>query len=123
MEENKKRRRRRHPSDFKARAVAACQVPGASLAGVALDWHLNANLLRRWVKEAIIKTALISDDGAATPEKAPTFVPVTITGPKSGSAVERPIRVQVRKRGLRLTIEWPVSAAGACAGWLQELLG
>lgn len=123
MEGNKKRRRRRHPAEFKARAVAACQVPGASLAGVALDWQLNANLLRRWVKEAIIKTALISGDEAATAERAPTFVPVAITSQKSGGAAERPIRVQVRKRGLRLTIEWPVSAAGACAGWLQELLG
>ncbi len=123
MEENKKRRRRRHPEEFKAQVVAACQVPGASLAGVALDWQLNANLLRRWVKEAMIKTALISGDEAARPEKAPTFVPVAITGPKSAGTIERRIRVQVRKRGLRLTIEWPVSAAGACAGWLQELLG
>ena len=74
MEENKKRRRRRHPADFKARAAAACQVPGASLVGVASEWQLNANLLRRWVKEAIIKTALISGDGVK-PEKAPTFGP------------------------------------------------
>ena len=88
MQENKKRRRRRHPEDFKAQAVAACQVPGASLAGVALEWQLNANLLRRWVKEAIVKTALISGD-AATPEKTPTFVPVALAGPKSGGVVDR----------------------------------
>ena len=123
MEANKKRRRRRHPADFKARAVAACQVPGASLAGVALELQLNANMLRHWVKRAGSKTALMSGGGSFAPEKTPTFVPVAITAPKPSGQPERPIRVQVRKRGLRLTIEWPVAAAGSCAGWLQELLG
>ena len=122
MEENKKRRRRRHPADFKAQAVAACQVPGASLAGVALERRLNANLLRRWVNEAVARTALISDSSTPVAEKTPTFVPVAITGPRPIGQPERPIRIQVRKRGLRLTIDWPAAAAGACAGWLQELL-
>ena len=124
MEEKNKRRRRRHSADFKARAVAACQAPGASLAGVALEWQLNANLLRRWVNEAVGKMALVSAEHSAALDKgAPTFVPVAITGPRPAAQSERPIRVQVRKRGLRLTIEWPTSAAGFCAGWLQELLG
>ena len=123
MEEKKKRRRRQHSRDFKAQAVAACQAPGASLAGVALEWRLNANLLRRWVNEAVGRTALISTGDSAAPQSAPSFVPVGIAGPKSSTPAERPIRIQVRKRGLRLTIEWPASAAGVCAGWLQELLG
>ena len=29
--------------------VAACRKPGVSIAAVALDYRLNANLLRRWV--------------------------------------------------------------------------
>ena len=36
--------------------------------------------------------------------------------------LERPIRVQVRRRGLRVTIEWPTMAADHCAAWLKELL-
>jgi transposase-like protein len=121
MQENSKRRRRRHPAEFKARAVAACQVPGASLAGVALEWQLNANLLRRWVNESVRKTALVAP--AMTEKPASSFVPVAITGSRSTTQPERPIRVQVRRRGLRLSIEWPASAAGICARWLQELLG
>jgi hypothetical protein len=31
--------------------------------------------------------------------------------------------VQVRRRGLRVTIEWPTMAAEHCASWLKELLG
>jgi len=123
MEEKKRRRRRQHSEEFKAQAVAACQVPGASLAGVALEWRLNANLLRRWVNEAVGRTALISSGDSPAPQGAAAFVPVAITGQKSGAPAERPIRIQVRKRGVRLTIDWPASAAEACAAWLQELLG
>jgi transposase len=116
------RRRRRHSEDFKAQSVAACRVPGASLAGVALERKLNANLLRRWVNEAVMKTALVPGDGTSVPEKSPTFVPVAIIGPKTTAHPERAIRIQVRRRGLRLTIEWPASAGGSCAAWLQDLL-
>lgn len=91
--------------------------------GTSLELQVNANLLRHWVKRAASKTALISGGGGFAPEKIPSFVPVTLTAPKSSGPAEHPIRVQVRKRGLRLTIEWPLAAAGACAGWSQELLG
>lgn len=39
------RKRRRFTAAFKARVVEACQQPGASVAGVALEHSLNANLV------------------------------------------------------------------------------
>lgn len=36
---------------FKAELVAMCQKPGASIAALALQHGLNANLLHRWLKE------------------------------------------------------------------------
>lgn len=46
-------RRRRHFSrEFKANIVAACLEPGVSVSRIALDNQLNANLLRRWIREA-----------------------------------------------------------------------
>ncbi|WP_193789185.1 transposase, partial [Paraburkholderia atlantica] len=47
-----RRRRRRYSVEFKAQVVAACRRPGVSLAAIALDHWLNANLLRRWVEQA-----------------------------------------------------------------------
>ncbi|MPW11430.1 transposase, partial [Paraburkholderia sp. CNPSo 3155] len=47
-----RRRRRRYSVEFKAQVVAACRRPGVSLAAIALDHRLNANLLRRWVEQA-----------------------------------------------------------------------
>lgn len=38
--------RRRHGAEFKAKVLAACDEPGASISGVALAHSLNANLVR-----------------------------------------------------------------------------
>jgi transposase-like protein len=52
------RRRRPHSDEFKARAVASCMQPGMSMAAVAMAHGVNANLLRRWVREAEMKPRL-----------------------------------------------------------------
>ena len=52
MQPKEKRRRRRHTAAFKAAAVAACRKPGASVAAIALELQLNANMLRAWIKES-----------------------------------------------------------------------
>src|SRR5262245_58073587 len=51
-----RRRRRLHSDEFKADAVAACTQPGVSMAAVALTRGINANLLRRWVREAELRS-------------------------------------------------------------------
>ncbi len=40
--------RRRHGAEFKAKVLADCDEPGASISGVALAHGLNANLVRQW---------------------------------------------------------------------------
>jgi transposase len=122
MDANDRRRRRRHSALFKAEAVAACQVAGASVAGIALERQINANLLRRWIKEAVSKSALAPSTRGSSQEKPLAFLPVAITTSKPAGEPQRPIRVQVRKRSLRVTIEWPTAASGSCAAWLRELL-
>lgn len=44
--------RRRYDPGSKERLVAACLEPGVSISGLALAHGINANLLRRWVKDA-----------------------------------------------------------------------
>ena len=122
MDAKDRRRRRRHSAVFKAEVVAACQVAGASVAGIALERQINANLLRRWIKEALSKSALATSTRVSSQDKTPPFLPVTITASKPTGDSQRPIRVQVRKRSLQVTIEWPTAASGSCAAWLRELL-
>jgi transposase len=93
------------------------------VAGVALERQINANLLRRWIKGAESKRALVAGDGRRSPEKPPAFLPVAITASKPTGESQHPIRVQVCKKSLRITIEWPTTASGSCAAWLRELLG
>lgn len=46
-----RRTRRSYSAQFKAQLVAACQQPGASVAALAREHGMNANLLHRWRRE------------------------------------------------------------------------
>lgn len=111
-----RRRRRKHSDEFKADAVAAASQPGVSMASVALARGINANLLRRWVRDAeevpgrALKQAL--------PSAAAAFVPVRV--PQSAPSGE--IRIDVRRGSTAITVWWPMAAAAQCASWLRELL-
>ena len=96
--------------------MAAASQPGVSMASVALARGINANLLRRWVRDAeevpgrALKQAL--------PSAAAAFVPVRV--PQSASSGE--IRIDVRRGSTTITVSWPMAAAAQCASWLRELL-
>jgi transposase len=61
--------RRRYDPGSKERLVAACLEPGVSISGLALTHGINANLLRKWVKDA--REAGFSAGSASSP-----FIPV-----------------------------------------------
>jgi transposase len=116
-----RRRRRQHSELFKAEAVGACQQEGVSIAAVALARGVNASLLRRWVAEAtgsrtpIVIQGTVPVMGTESPDG---FVPVPIPA----NPTEGPIRVEVRRKGRSVSIEWPSSAARECALLLKELM-
>ena len=120
-----RRRRRRHSDEFKARVVAACRKPGVSIAAVALDHRLNANLLRRWVVTAERAQA----EAPITPPAVPAasampanaaFVPVTVQRPPAVTAPE--IVIELRRGATVVKVSWPLAAAADCATWLGEFL-
>lgn len=116
-----RRRRRNHSEQFKSEAVGACQQEGVSIAGVALARGVNANLLRSWVRQAERSNAPIAIQRTLpvrAAESSEGFVPV----PVSVNPQDRPIRVEVRRKGRSVSIEWPASAAKECAVLLKELI-
>jgi transposase-like protein len=119
-----RQRRRRHSPEFKAESVTACRQPGVSIAAVAMSRGLNANLLRRWVVEAergeAPARATLEPKALLAPIEAERFVPVSVTD-KPASAEPR-IRVEVRRGGTLVSVEWPPAAARECAQWLRKLL-
>lgn len=119
--ETGRRRRRRHSEHFKAEAVGACQQPGVSVAAVALARGLNANMLRRWIAKAERSGTPIAIRPTAPSiaiEQAEHFMPV----PLSSTSTEIAIHIEVRRRGRKVTMRWPASAARECAQLMKELL-
>ena len=114
-----RRRRRRYSVEFKAQVVAACRRPGVSLAAIALDHRLNANLLRRWVEQAEgnARVPVASSDVGVPSAQVPAFVPVPLDMMNVRPAE---IRVEVRRANQSITISWPTSEAAQCAAWLRE---
>ena len=116
-----RRRRRTHSDEFKADAVAACMQPGISMAAVAMSREINANLLRRWVREAEVQAPADAPNLSPASRPAlpkPAFVPL----PMPAAAAPRDICIELRRGALSITVTWPSSSAAECATWMRELL-
>ncbi len=115
MADSKRATRRMHDAGLKARVVALCAEAGASVAQVALDHGLNANLVHRWRRIA---------QGREPRRK--TDVPAQFVAlPLPQGLAEAPaevIHLEVRRAELMLRIDWPASGAAQCGQWLTELL-
>ena len=118
-----RRTRRRHEPEFKAQVIEACLQPGVSVAGVALANGLNANYLRRWVKEHREQTAGGAGKGAmvvSRPVKSTALVPVTIESAVASESGE--IRIDLRRGTTVVQMAWPATHAALLGGVLKDLL-
>jgi transposase len=114
-----RRRRRKHSAEFKAHVVAACSKPGVSSASVAMANGINANLVRRWVKDAEGEhdvEAVMAPKAVKPP--AAKFVPLPLPSPAPVSDV----RIELQRGATKVVVSWPATAASECAAWLRELL-
>ena len=112
------RGRRRHSAEFKAKLVEECRQPGMSVARVARDNGVNANLLHQWIGHARAREGGV----AALPQVAEAFVPVQIKPSGAVAATAAPIVVEVQRGAATVTVNWPVEAAVECADWLRAWL-
>ena len=116
------RRRRHHPEEFKQAVIEACCEPGASVAGIAMANGVNANQVRRWMRERGIevpKRRMLMPAAQPVLATAPEFVqlPLTPAAPASGD-----IRIEIRRGNAVIKVDWPVQASGDCAAWLRDWL-
>ena len=73
--------RRRFDPASKDRLVAACLGPGVSISRVALEHGINANLLRKWIKDRKASQSV-------RPSSPSAFIPVHVDG-SADSVVSR----------------------------------
>jgi transposase-like protein len=115
---------RRHSAEFKARVIEQARRPGVSTAAVALANGLNANMLRRWVREAeeCVPTSAHKDSASA-----PAFVQLSMPQevppalPRAAAEVPSCIPVEIRRGGTTVQAELPLDTRSAA--WLREVLG
>lgn len=126
MSEHRNAPRRRHSAELKMEVVNACSEPGASVAGVALSFGLNANLVRQWLRGRGFKRtgAALAEPVAATRAQrfVPLALPAAVAAKPEACSPAGDIRVEVRRGSLQVNVSWPQSAGAECAGWLRELL-
>jgi transposase len=132
--------RRVHSAELKARVLAACQQPGASVAAVALAHELNANLVRKWlIGRGLKRSGLVAPRPAVrtaredvAPASAPMqFVPLALARAQTAPATSTPsadaaecaddIRIELHWGGTQLLVQWPGGRAASCVAWLSEL--
>lgn len=113
--------RRRYDPASKQRLVEACLQPGVSLAGLALQHGVNANLLRKWVA----KRQLQNGDGQpeARAPIAPAFIPVRAPSPSpTRSAGAIAVCATERSCAGRLTASMPNGVKLSLEGGDAQLL-
>jgi len=109
------RHRRNHSIEFKTDLVTMCRQPGVSLSAVALENGVNANLLRRWMKQFPV------DAKHPLAPASAKLVPVQIE-PVNASSPDEDIQFDIRRGSTRINIRWPLDKAEACAQWLAGWL-
>lgn len=138
---NPGRARRQHAPEFKESLIKQCQVPGVSLAGVAIAAAVNPTLLRRWVREAnavvLGKGCNLMANQATSRVSLPVdgqdadpgirFIPVQMhpdprTAAKAGEVSSTPVVIEIKRGSAQIKVSWPVQAAAECGQWLVELL-
>ncbi len=129
MEETKRLPRRPHSKELKARVLAECAQPAASVAAIALSHGLNANLVHKWrraANAARVQSAALAQRaqsvGVGAGAGADTFIALTLPAPQPTAATPPDIRIELRRGAANASIHWPAQAAGDCAAWLREWL-
>ncbi len=95
--------RRCYDREAKRELVEACLQPGVSVAGMALEHGINANLLRKWIGDYRGVVAPVATDAPISLPAFASVVPIAAPEP-TGSAlsVTLPNGVKVELRGVGL---------------------
>jgi transposase len=108
--------RRKHSVELKADVLEACDQPGASVAAIALQHGLNANLVHRWRRLAGCRADSSPVSGTRS---AGEFIALPL--PAAAQAAPD-IRIELRRGVTLVNVAWPAQCAAECAQWLRELL-
>jgi transposase len=120
-----KRSWRRHSDEFRARVIEMARQPNTSVAAVALANGLNANMLRRWVRESevAVDARIESQQSDVT---VPAFVQLPMCAePSNAASSPTPtvpsVVVEIQRNGATVRASLPLDSRSAA--WLREVTG
>ncbi|HBN15298.1 MAG: hypothetical protein CMQ46_11665 [Gammaproteobacteria bacterium] len=116
-------KRKRYTKAFKHKVIAASLQPGASVARVALEHGLNANMLRKWIRVAQNGQRQSNFDPpgfVAVPMPGTALTP-SVPSAKQNAETES-IRMEIPYHHQSISISLPVSQMDRCLALLRELL-
>ena len=130
METGTRAPRRRHSEELKARVLAVCAEPGASVAAVAQAHGLNANLVHKWRRGRGVPTLTPARPARSAVAASTEFIALALptaaaatSGQTRVAPVATDIRIEWRRGAAAIAVSWPVSAAPECARWLVQCMG
>ena len=108
--------------------IELARQPNTSVAAVALANGLNANMLRRWMRDSEAADAARNESGSPRDAALPAFVqlpmptppsllPTTTTREQTGARVE----VEIHRNGTTVRANLPLDSRSAA--WLREVTG
>ncbi len=99
------KRRRKHTPEFKLMVLRACEQSGNSVAGVARQYRINANLVHKWRRKQALQAIpdFVRVPSVVTPDPVPAAT------------------VLIRLPG-GIEVEWPVDAIDGSVRWLKALM-
>jgi len=107
------------------RVVELARQPGISMAAVAMANGLNANMLRRWVKEApeLVPASAHKFASGALPAFVQLPMPQEVAPVPSPAPPPDPHSITVEIRRGNTTVQADLPLDGRSAAWLREVLG
>ena len=125
-----KRSWRRHSDEFKSQVIAMARQGHGSVAAVALANGLNANMLRRWVRESEMADTAPPTAGAASVMSPPAFMPVKLSDlgdrtpavpvPAAAAPSLDFVTVEIRRGTTSVSASLPMDTRSAA--WLRDVL-
>ena len=113
-----RRTRRKHDAEFRAQVIEASLHPGVSVAAVALANGLNANMLRKWVREYRQGSKPAPAEIELPAALPAAIVPVTV----APSVALAEIRLDIRRGSTTVQLAWPIEATASLGQFLHALL-
>jgi transposase len=110
------KRRRRHSPGLKQQVLTECELPGVSVASVALHHGINQNLIYTWRRT---QTRDAQNDFVRLPVPLPTLADPARA---EQSVAPATLHVELPSPSGPIHLHWPLADAALSVDWLRALM-